>query len=173
MKEIPLTQGMVALVDDEDFALVSRHKWCAGVSRYSYYAMTKVKRNGKWTTMKMHRLLCGLQPNDGIQVDHINHNGLDNRRHNLRVSTHAQNQHNARPSRKNKTGFKGVCVDPHQRSKPFKSEIRTGVQRFHLGYFATAEDAARAYDAKARELFGEYAFLNFPQIELGLNGQRV
>ena len=92
-------------------------------------------------------------------VDHINHNGLDNRRPNLRLATRSQNAANLGPYANNTSGYKGVDFN---RGK-WRARIREGGVRYFLGYFETAEDAARAYDTKAHELFGEFASLNFPE----------
>ena len=99
MKKIPLTQGQVALVDDADYEWLSRWKWCAMwcSSTDSFYAVRHIRLpNGKWTTLRMHRAILGLERGDSRQVDHENHDTLDERRENLRIVTHQENQWNQR-----------------------------------------------------------------------------
>lgn len=156
MKEIPLTQGMVALVDDDDFDLVSQYKWCARKCRHTYYAVRWIKRpDGTGTQTQLHRAILKTDKS----IDHINRNGLDNRRVNLRPATHSQNQANRLQSIKNRSGYKGVHEGAGKNK--WQAEICFQNKRFTLGTHMTPEDAARAYDAKARELFGEYARCNF------------
>lgn len=163
-KEIPLTQGKVALVDDEDFKRVSQYKWhayCPNQWRGSnkYYAATSTRDAcGKNIIIPMHRFLIGA--NEGLEVDHINLNTLDNRKSNLRQATRLQNSQNSSMKRTNTSGFKGASYDI--RAKRWKSKIGYMGNQISIGYYETPELAARAYDAKAKELFGEFARLNFP-----------
>lgn len=166
MKEILLTQGKVALVDDEDFIWLNTWKWFAIKSRRSWYAIRhsyKPKQHKIW----MHReigVICGAP-----RPDHVNGDGLDNQRHNLRDSTRSENSQNQR-KRLNKTRsrFKGVSWVVHTggktRRSPWRAQIdKSGQPRNYLGYHQTEEAAARAYDAEARRLFGVFACLNFPK----------
>lgn len=105
--------------------------------------------------MYLHRLIMG-EP-EGLEVDHRNGDGLDNRRQNLRVATHAQNLANQRLSAANTSGFKGVSFDRTRPNKPWAAYIKHGGRKLFLGRHETREAAAAAYDAKARELFGEFA----------------
>jgi hypothetical protein len=155
LRTIELTQGKVALVDDEDYDWLSQWKWYAHrnpKTRIYWYA----RRDEKRRTIFMHREI--LRTSRGSQVDHRDQNGLNNQKSNLRDCTHAQNMQNRRPSAK--TGFRGVT---QYRKDTWKSEIKTNGLRIYLGYYATAEEAARAYDRAAIKYFGEFAKLNFPE----------
>lgn len=161
VKEIPLTQGKVALVDDEDYEEVMRHRWYVRQCEKSRttYASARVGYGRKGTrTVYMHRLVLGDDP-DGRSIDHVNLNGLDNRRVNLRWATRAEQRRNQAVRRDSKSGLKGVYLS---KGRYWTARIRCDGKQYHLGYFPTAEDAARAYDAKARELHGDFAYLNFP-----------
>lgn len=157
--QIPLSRGMTAQVDDEDFDVVMAvGPWYATVKKQTWYATHDVRKaDGRRTMQALHRL---LRP-DWRLIDHINGDGLDNRRANLRLATFAQNGANRRMSRRNTTGFKGVFWDPER--KLWRAAITYERRHHHVGRFATAEQAARAYDARALELFGEFARPNFPQ----------
>jgi hypothetical protein len=161
MKEIPLTQGKVALVDDEDFEYLNQWKWYSDRHPNLCYASRRVPlEQGKQTSIGMHRQILGLLHGDKRQVDHINHNGLDNQRHNLRICSCSENQGNQRLNKKNTSGYKGVVFD--KRKKMWRANIKHGGHRITIGYFHFPIDAAKTYDAKAKELRGEHVCLNFP-----------
>lgn len=156
MIEIPLTQGQVALIDDEDFEIVSRYKWCASwdQSINSFYATAHTPRhNGRRTTLRMHRLIMNAQP--GQQVDHIHHQTLDNRKSELRFCTNSQNRRNSGKTVRNTSGYKGVCWN--KTNCKWQANIRVNFRLNHLGYYATKEEAYAAYCAAAIELHGEFA----------------
>lgn len=154
--EITLTQGYVALVDEADADLVLAHKWCALRQGNLVYAQRGVRKpDGRWTCRSMHAFLTGF-----AMTDHRNGDGLDNRRSNLREATKTQNNRNGR-RRNGISGFKGVTLT-NPRTGLWKARIGVDMRTVCIGYFATAEDAARAYDAAARELHGEFATFNFP-----------
>ena len=157
MIEIPLTQGKVALIDDEDYGLVSQYKWCASKSRGVWYAMANIRINGKYCHVKMHRLILGLCVGEGKNVDHIDHNTLDNRRCNIRICSISQNQHNQKP-RKATSRFKGVHW--HKRNKKWAASLHIISRRIYLGYFSAEVDAACAYNKAAKKYFGDFACLN-------------
>jgi len=152
---ITLTQGKVALVDDTDMPLVAAHRWTAFRSRNTWYAKCRI--NGK--TIYLHRLIVGASR--GIIVDHINRDGLDNRRENLRVVTHGQNMMNSVGRRAVRgSAYKGVSLRNHP-FKPFRACIHVEGKQKHLGYFSCEIDAARTYDTAALYYFGEHSRVNF------------
>ena len=151
---IPLTQGRFALVDDADFEMLSHWKWhahTAGVAANIWF------HNGDRRTTLMHRLL--LLPNQEQQIDHINGDQLDNRRCNLRICTNTQNQQN-RHAVWGSSLFKGVGWSTARET--WRARIKLAGSDMWLGHFVNEADAARAYDKAAREMFGEFANLNFP-----------
>lgn len=156
-KEIPLTQGKVAVVDEEDFDRLNKHKWYACKNGNTFYALRKSNVNGKRLTILMHREILGLKPGDP-GVDHRDGNGLNNRRKNLRLASHEQNGMNRRRNKNGTSRFKGVYWEKNHRK--WHVRIKFGGKYVHIGYFDSEEDAARAYDEKAKELFGEFARLN-------------
>lgn len=153
VKQIPLTQGKVTLVDDEDFIALSQYKWCFG----SGYAKRMTKVNGVEKMVTMHRQI--LSAPAGAYVDHINGDKLDNRRANLRLTNSAGNSQN-RDKQKGafSSGYKGVTF--FKRAGRWRAQIHVDNKNRHLGYFQYERDAALAYNAAARELFGEFARLN-------------
>lgn len=158
MKTLPLTKGQVALVDDEDFDRVSGFKWTAvnGKNDNTFYAHRHIKIDGKWKHQKMHRLIVGA--NHSEKVDHIDGNGCNNQKQNLRKCTHQQNMRNMRIH--NKNGFKGVTLLPKKPVRPYVAHITLEGKHKHIGYFDTALEAAVAYNQKAVEHYGEFARLN-------------
>lgn len=157
--EIPLTRGYVALIDSEDYARVSSKKWYAATLRDERYVYA-FSGGGKAELFNMHRFVCGLGKGDKSQVDHINHNTLDNRRANLRLCSHGENQRHSRRQSNNRSGYKGVYWKPdHNR---WLVEIRAEGKAIHIGYFTDKIAAAIAYDEAAKKYHGEFAFLNFP-----------
>jgi hypothetical protein len=174
MKRIKLTQDKWALVDDEDYDRLNEHKWYAKREHKSRSSKDKfyVRRNsptdsnGKRKPILMHREITNAPK--GMSVDHINGNPLDNRKDNLRVCTYSQNQMNRGKIKNNTSGYKGVfymkrtkdMINEHL--KPWKAQIRFNGKVIYLGIYKTKEPAARIYDKKALELFGEFAQLNFP-----------
>lgn len=152
---IPLCgTGGFAVIDAIDEVAVAQHRWYAIKFRHTTYARTTIGGKGVY----MHRFL--LAPEKGQEVDHINKDGLDNRRKNIRVCTRAENMRNARI--KNSTGFRGAYHDPA--NNRYRAEIRVNGVRNKLGSFRTAVEAALAYDEAAVRLHGEFATLNFPSV---------
>jgi hypothetical protein len=144
MKEIKLTQGKVALVDDEDFEYLNQFKWCVNKSRNTYYAQRlsrryirneKIKRDN----ISMHRFI--MKPPRNMQIDHINRDGLDNRKENLRIVTNRENCQN----KINSAEFVGVYKFKKKLRKPFAVRIYINGKSKTLGYFETANEASIAY----------------------------
>lgn len=162
MKTIPLTQGFLAIVDDEDFDSLAAVPWFAvvhPVTRIVYAART-VKENGVQRQMRMHNVIMGTK--EGYTVDHISRDTLDNRRGNLRWATRAQNNQNRR-FKKSRSGFRGVYPAPKHNKRPWQVQIEAAGKRIHGGCFYDAAEAAKAYDALAAKHHGEFAQLNFSQ----------
>lgn len=160
MKTVPLSQGKVALVDDDDYEFIARFRWYAARNRHTWYAMRNVSLgHGKGTTQRMHRVILNAQDTSS-QVDHRNGDGLDNRRENIRICSSRENTRNMRPH--SSSGFKGVCFKKGSVARPWRARIRVNRQSIDLGHFGTVEEAARAYDYGALQHFGEFARLNFP-----------
>jgi hypothetical protein len=154
--------GRVALVDDADYELVAPYSWRVAErirnGRPSGpYAHTTYRRNGRQVGLLMHKLITGWP-----QTDHRNHDGLDNQRSNLRPASGGQNHGNQRPTLRASSRWKGVSWD--RQTRRWRATIRKDGACRHLGRFGSEEDAARAYDAAAREVFGEFACLNFPEL---------
>ena len=151
---VPLTQGMEALIHASDVNLVSGYSWSANRTRWKYYAGTKIRAVGSARKNRsMHSLIMGVRP--GFQIDHINGNGLDNRRCNLRFATASENQRNRGPQQNNRSGYKGVS--PYPKGLGWRADIwLDGVSRY-LGSFRTAAEANAAYCEAAKTLHGDFA----------------
>jgi hypothetical protein len=155
---VPLTQGYYAAVDAADFQRVNRYKWCLSRSGHQLYAQ---RRTGG-RTIRMHQFI--MNPPKGRVVDHVDGNGLNNRRENLRICTRQQNAWNCRRRKQGHASsqFIGVCCDKRHPDR-FYAKIKCGDLKLTLGPFDTPIEAARARDAKAVELHGKFACLNFPK----------
>jgi len=149
MKEIKLTQGFVTQVDDEDYEYLNQWKWCTQKDRNNYYAVRSIKKKLK----KMSRIIINAP--DGMQVDHIDHNGLNNQKYNLRICTNSQNCMNRRPYGKSK--YLGVVID---KGKYIRARIKVNGKLINLGTFETEENAAKIRDEASIKYFGEFANLN-------------
>lgn len=156
MREIPLTKGKVALVDDSDFESLSNLRWQAMQKRNLWYAFRSQRKGGKKSTILMHRAIIGGIP----RIDHRDGNGLNNQRGNLRAATRSQNQANSKKTTRSTTSrFKGVFrMADYQR---WIARIKCNGKSRYLGSFHKETDAAMAYDIAARETFREFARTNF------------
>lgn len=164
MREIPLSRGMVAIVDDDDYEMLSAFNWfvkpCGKSSEQTWYAWRHVSVGGKSTTGQLHRMI--MLPDPGQEVDHRNGDGLDNRKDNLRICRHRDNLRNQKKMRAGTSPYKGVYWN-RARSK-WQSQIggrEIPAGKNYLGLFADAVDAALAYDVAAISHFGEFARPNF------------
>jgi hypothetical protein len=166
MAEIMAISGETIVVDDGDLDALTQHRWYIQRTKraHTIYAMARVAMpDGRHVTKGIHRLIMGDPV--GMDVDHINGNGLDNRRSNLRVVTRQQNLQNQK-ARAGSSAYRGVRAA----NGKWLAGITHNYKRIHCGTFVTEEAAAQAYDAKARELFGEFAALNFPRSDERLAG---
>ena len=154
---VPLSQGLFTNVDEPDYALISNHTWYAAKERRRVYARRN-SRGGPTKFVKMHRTIAGAPV--GVEVDHINGNGLDNRRANLRLCSNPENTRNQGLSIANTSGFKGVTW--RRKECCWRAQIGHDRANIYLGSFPTAIEAALAYDAAARRFFGAFARPNFP-----------
>lgn len=155
MKLIPLTQGKFAKVDDADFEWLGLFNWTARRHDNLWYAITNVLGEGgtRKTGVGMHKLILTQVK----RIDHRDGDGLNNQRGNLRAATGSQNIINSRKSKRNTSGFRGVCKFKDRRGWVAQAAGN------YLGVFETAERAAKVYDAFVANKFGEFARLNFPQ----------
>jgi len=159
MKEIKLTRGYVAIVDDEDYEWLSKFKWCAMVEKSGRVSAVRnlPTGNGKYKTVYMHRII--MNEPIGVLVDHADRNPLNNQRYNLRVCTHAENLRNRGKQKNNTTGFCGVV----RNRKGFQAKLKINGKDLYFGTYPTPEEAARAYDVAAKIHHGEFASYNFPK----------
>ena len=157
-KRISLTRGQFTIVDDEDYKELNQFNWHAHwcISTKSFYVeRRRLKRDPTGPTgVSMHRFI--MDAPKGMQVDHINHDTLDNRKDNLRICTVSQNAINKGKNSTNKSGHKGVCW--HKRHNKWIAQIRVSGRILHLGYFLNKEIAAQAYKDASRKYHGEFVF---------------
>jgi hypothetical protein len=162
MQLISLSQGQFATVDDDFYEVIVnlgyRYHACWNKPTQSFYASRHARReNGRMYTHRLHWDIVGY-PLEGFAADHINGDTLDNRRENLRIVSHAQNNSNQRRRKDNRSGYRGVQQDRNR----WAAKITVGGKTHHIGCFGTAEEAARAYDAASLDLHGVYGRRNFP-----------
>jgi hypothetical protein len=159
MKYIELTQGQRAIVDDDDYEELSRWKWHALKRGGTFYGARKSSTNMAQYkpryTVYIHAFI--MDTPQGMYTDHINGNGLDNRKSNLRICTSMQNQYNTGPNSRNTSGYKGVYWS--KSNNKWQARIKINKKKVYLGNFKTLEDAYTAYCNKAQEAHGEFARL--------------
>jgi hypothetical protein len=159
-RRIPLTLGKFAIVDPEDYDRLRKYKWHAQQSDRTFYAvhsLTNGKREPR-RNLQMHNLVINVPA--GMYCDHINHNGLDNRKANLRPVSGVQSVwHRRKFKRPSRSKYKGV--DWSADMKRWRVRIRVSGKRIYLGSFENEIDAAKAYDCAAKKYHGEFAVLNF------------
>jgi hypothetical protein len=154
-KTIDVGEGQSVIVDEIDYERISKYKWCA-----RFFGDWIVAGQVDTKQVLIHRFILGVT-DPRVEVDHKNHDRLDCRRDNLRIATRRQNAYNRRKALNNRCGYKGVS-HPAASTK-FKAGITADGKYCYLGLFETAVDAAKAYDAAAKILHGEFACLNFPE----------
>lgn len=159
IKYIPLTQGKFAIVDTEDFDWLMERKWHVQTNKWNSYAMACIK--GSKVKIPMHRLV--LQATGEYVVDHINGNGLDNRRCNLRLATASTNAQNSRKQKGSKSKYKGIAWDT--RGNCWIGQIRVNQKTILLGNFRNEIEGAYNYDIAGTKYYGEFARTN---VSLGL-----
>lgn len=152
---VPLANSSsFALVDTADYMMAMAHAWHVRRSKDGHpYAVAKIDG----CNVSMHRWLLGMP---AVSIDHVDRDGLNNRRRNLRLAGPAMNRGNSIVQRRNTSGYKGVSFSKRRRC--WRADIGVYYRKISLGTFASAEDAARAYDVAARKYFGDYARLNYP-----------
>jgi len=158
MKEIKLTQGKFALVDNDMFEELNQFKWCAAKDGNTFYAVRNIYNNRKRKTIRMHRQILGLIDSK-IQCDHKNHEGLDNQKSNLRSCTIAENQRNQRPRIGCSSKYKGVYFN--KLCKKWMAYIKVENKSTTIGLFTNEIEAAKAYDKAAKVHHKEFAYTNF------------
>jgi len=156
---IPLNHGKFAVIDPEDYFRVCRYNWRCRLDGNTYYANTSRRIKGRMKIIFMHRLI--LKAPKHKLVDHIDGNGLNNRKANLRLCNYTQNAWNRRPAAGGHSKYKGVTW--HNNSKGWYVRICKDYKNIYIGCFDNEIEAALAYDRKAKKLFGEFAYLNFPE----------
>lgn len=150
--KIELTQGYFAIINKEDFELISKFKWCVCIKESRRYVVT----DNKGKRIYMHRLILNAKTTE--IVDHINGNCLDNRKENLRICTTMENTRNRKKSNKNKSGYKGVSW--HKAAKKWEAHITVNYKKIYLGCYQNKIHAAKVYNEAAIKYFGKYARLN-------------
>ncbi len=155
MKEIELTQGFKALIDDEYFERLNQYKWCyhKGKTNNTGYAKREEQKNNKSKVIHMHREIMNVT-DPKVQVDHIDLNGLNNQKYNLRLVTSSQNMCNKCKRKDNESGYKGVSW--RETNKKWRVRIQINGKRVHLGYFDNILDAAKAYETASKIYHGEF-----------------
>lgn len=151
---VPLTKGYTAVIDSNDVHLVEGYNWYAQIKPTMVYARRNEYPNGKLKAIRMHRVIA--EAKDGEQVDHVDHDGLNNRKSNLRICTAAENRRNSRISSLNKSGKKGCSWS--KTKKRWEACIKVDGENVHLGFFDDIEKAHEAYRSASKRLHGEFGY---------------
>lgn len=146
------------IIDAEDIPKVEGYTWCVNKHKNTFYAVTNIQLgNRKYKSLYLHRLIMDFPE---LHIDHVSGNGLDNRKSNLRICTCQENHMNRKSHKNSSSKYKGISW--HKRDKIWQARIRFNGKLIYIGYFDSDIEAAKAYDAKALELFDGFAKLNFP-----------
>lgn len=159
-RRIRLSRGKYAIVDVGEYKRLSQYKWHVLKGQRTFYASRRVQveGGGRQRAVSMHREI--IKAKDGQCVDHINHNGLDNRKANLRLATRSQNAQNRRkPNNSSRSKYKGISFN--KREKKWNARIQVDGKQKFLGFFRDEVEAAKAYDEAARKYHKEFAVVNF------------
>jgi hypothetical protein len=156
-KEIILTQGKVAIVDNEDYDYLNQFKWYASNKNGKFYVARTIRvSKNKKNYILMHRFI--MKPDKGMVIDHLDGNPLNNKKNNLRICTHAENMRNSKININNKSGYKGVSYQENRNN--YRASIKFNNKTINIGDFIDPIDAARAYNAAALKYHREFAHLN-------------
>lgn len=159
MKQIELTQGQYALVDDADYDWLTQWKWCVAKQYSGYYAVRNfLLKNGKRSMISMHRQILGLKQGDKRQGDHKDRNTLNNCRNNIRICTNQENSMNQKVLSNCSSRFKGICW--HKMAKKWQAQIMINGKFKYLGLYNSEIEAAQVYNKAAIKYHGEFACLN-------------
>jgi hypothetical protein len=150
MKKIKLTQGKYTTVDDEDFVSLNKYKWYATKKFKTYYAVRSLKNGSK---IQMHRVILNTPEN--METDHVDGDGLNNQKNNLRACTHSENQSNKSKYVNNTTGYKGLSWC--ERNKKWLVRISVNKKRFYLGHFKSKKEASEVYNIACLKKHGKFA----------------
>lgn len=157
-----MAQPQYAKVDPADYKRLRGYEWLAKKGGKSFYARRRVASGEKRKNRLTYMHQDVIQVPEGMVIDHINHDGMDNRSANLRAATYSQNMyHRRKRSGATHSKYKGIHLDKTRRK--WHASITFAKKKIHLGYFRSEIDAARAYDRAARKYHGEFASLNFPE----------
>ena len=160
VRYIPLTQDYNAVIDKKDYPIIAKYKWWISKRCHTNYAQhSYIDKKGIGRTISMHRLIMGLPSNKDMFVDHINHDGLDNRMDNLRLVSCSQSMMNSKKCKSiTSSKYKGVWFQKN--GSLWTAEIHLNGKREYIGWFKTEIEAAKAYNKQAKKLFGDYCYLN-------------
>jgi hypothetical protein len=159
MKKMKLSNGKFAIVDNADFEWLNQWKWSATENGSSWYARRQEGGRKHNVKIYMHRFILGILDSPKVIADHINRNGLDNRRSNLRKCTKAQNNSYRIPTTNRTSKYMGVCKSTDSNKKPWRAYIRPSTGQI-CRYFNKEVDAAKWYNAMAKQIFGDFAYQN-------------